>query len=178
MITIGNKEIIIKQGDITEEDSDAIVNPANERLQHGGGAAAAISQKGGPIVQKQSNEIINKIGFLPTGKAVITDSGNLPCKYIIHTVGPRMGEGNEARRLKKAIWNSLTLAELYNLDSVSLPAVSSGIFGFPKDQCVKILLRTSIEFLNQHDVTLKTIVMCNRDNLTYDLFVDEAKNYL
>lgn len=178
MINIGNKEIIIKQGDITEEASDAIINPANQHLQHGGGAAAAICQKAGPILQKQSNEIIKKIGLLPTGKAVITDSGNLLCKYVIHTVGPRMGEGNEAKKLKKAIWSSLTLSELYNLASVSLPAVSSGIFGFPKDQCAKILLQTSIEFLNQQDLTLTTIVMCNRDRETYQLFVEEAKKYL
>lgn len=178
MIIIKEKQILIRQGDITEESSDAIVNPANELLQHGGGAAAAISQRGGPIVQKQSYEIIDKIGILPTGKAVITDSGNLPCKYIIHTVGPRMGEGAEDIKLRKAVWSSLTLAELYNLVSISLPAISSGIFGFPKDRCAEILLKTCIEFLNQQDITLKTIVMCNRDKGTYDLFINEAKKYL
>lgn len=178
MIIIGEKQIIIKQGDITEENTDAIVNPANRQLRHGGGAAYAISQKGGPLVQEQSNKIISKIGFLPTGKAVITDSGNLPCKYIIHTVGPRMGEGNEPEKLESSVWSALILAELYNLQSISLPAISSGIFGFPKEQCAEILLQKAVEFLKQPNIHLSTIIMCNRDRDTYSILIEKAKNYL
>jgi len=149
VIQINNRKIIIKQGDITEETSDAIVNAANQQLFHGGGVAAAIVRKGGAVIQQQSREIIKKIGFVPTGKAVITDSGKLPCKFVIHTVGPRMGEGNEDAKLRSAIWNALTLADLYNLKSISMPAVSSGIFGFPKDRCAKILIQTAVDFFEQ-----------------------------
>jgi O-acetyl-ADP-ribose deacetylase len=173
MITSKGKQIMIKKGDITEEKVDAIVNPANGQLIHGGGAAKAIVTKGGDEIQRESNLIIRKTGMIPTGKAVITGSGKLPCKFIIHTVGPKMGEGSEEIKLKKAIWSALTLAELYNLETVSMPAVSSGIFGFPKDKCADILLKTSAEFFDLKDINLKTIIMCNRDDETYNIFLQK-----
>lgn len=172
------KQIIIKKGDITEEKVDAVVNPANGQLIHGSGAAKAIVTKGGDEIQRESNVIIRKTGMIPTGKAVITGSGKLPCKFIIHTVGPKMGEGREKTKLKNAIWSALTIAELYNLESVSMPAVSSGIFGFPKDECADILLTTAAEFLDQKEINLKTIIMCNNDDDTYNIFLqkyDEIK---
>ncbi|WP_333861119.1 macro domain-containing protein [Clostridium sp.] len=178
MIQIGSKKILIKRGDITKEDSDAIVNPANSALQHGGGAALAISRAGGPKIQSDSNELIKKIGNLPVGKAVITYGHNLNCNFVIHTVGPIMGEGNEDEKLKKAIKNVLNLAESYNLNSISIPAVSSGIFGFPKERCAKILLETSVEFLKREDIDLKTIIMCNHDEQTTDLFLKEELKYV
>ncbi|OFI06954.1 O-acetyl-ADP-ribose deacetylase [Clostridium acetireducens DSM 10703] len=167
---IKDKEIIIKKGDITEETSDAIVNPANSHLMHGGGAARAIAVKGGNQIDKESREIIKKIKYIPVGKAVITNNGNLKCKYVIHTVGPRMGEGNEDEKLKNAVWNSLTLADLYNLESISLPAISSGIFGFPKDRCAEILLSTSMKFLKEKNTSIKKIIMCNFDEETCNIF--------
>lgn len=178
MIKIGNKKIIIKKGDITKEDSDAIVNPANNSLQHGGGAAAAIVKAGGIQIQEDSNNLINKIGLLPTGKAVITYGHNLKAKFIIHTVGPIMGEGNESQKLKKAVKSVLNLAESYNLRSISIPAISSGVFGFPKDKCAKILLETSVEFFKLNDINLKMITMCNHDTETYNIFLNEEKHYL
>ncbi|CUH95390.1 hypothetical protein P22_1460 [Propionispora sp. 2/2-37] len=177
MIKIGKKTIIIKQGDITAESTDAIVNPANSKLQHGGGAARAISVKGGAEIQKQSNDIIKKIGSVPVGKAVITDAGNLSCKFVIHTVGPRWGEGKEHEKLRKAIMSVLTLAELYNLKSVSIPAVSSGIFGFPKKDCAEILIKTAYRFLQQDEVGLEHIIMCNFDNETYQIFLQVGKKF-
>ncbi len=178
MIRVGeNKKIVIKKGDITAETTDAIVNPANSALAHGGGAAAAIVRKGGKEIQEESNAIIKKIGSVPVGKAVITHSGKLPCKFVIHTVGPRWGEGDEPEKLKRAVWNSLTLAELYNLKSVSMPAISSGIFGFPKDKCAEILLSTAIEFLKQPGVGLDTVVMCNFDDETYNIFLEKEKMF-
>lgn len=177
MISVGKKAIGIKQGDITAENTDAIVNPANSRLQHGGGAARAIAVKGGPEIQKQSNDIIKRIGFVPVGKAVLTDAGNLPCKFVIHTVGPQWGEGNEHEKLRKAIISVLTLAELYNLKSVSMPAISSGIFGFPKTDCAKILIETAYQFLQQDGVGLEHIVMCNFDEETYQIFLREEKRF-
>lgn len=178
MIKIKDKRVLIKKGDITQEDSDAIVNPANDTLQHGGGAAAAIVRAGGIEIQLDSDKLIRNIGLLPTGKAVITYGHNLQAKFIIHTVGPKMGEGNEENKLKKSVLNVLNLAESYNLKSISIPAISSGIFGFPKERCAEILLEICVQFLNRDDVDLKTIVMCNHDEETYNIFLEKEKYYL
>ena len=175
MTKIGNRHLLVKKGDITEETTDAIVNPANGRLMHGGGAARAIAVKGGSEIQRQSNEIIKRIGILPTGKSVITEAGLLPCKFVIHTVGPQIGEGDEAAKLKKAVLNSLRIADLYNLKSISMPAISSGIFGFPKPECAKILLETAAEFLQQSDISIKEVVMCNYDDETFQIFLRQEK---
>ncbi len=178
MIRIGDKVILIKQGDITAETTDAIVNPANSQLLHGGGAARAIVVKGGPVIEEQSRRLIDRIGEVPTGKAVVTDAGRLPCKFIIHTVGPVWGEGDEPEKLRRAVWNVLTLAELYNLRSVSMPAISSGAFGFPKPLCAEILLATAVEFLKQPAVRLDEVVMCNHDRQTTEIFLAAARSVL
>ena len=175
MIRIGDKVILIKQGDITAETTDAIVNPANSQLLHGGGAARAIAVKGGPVIEEQSRRLIDRIGEVPTGKAVMTDAGRLACKFIIHTVGPVWGEGDEPEKLRRAVWNVLTLAELYNLRSVSMPAISSGVFGFPKPLCAEILLATAAEFLKQPAVSLNEVVMCNHDRQTTEIFMAAAR---
>ncbi|KEI01768.1 Appr-1-p processing protein [Clostridium botulinum] len=178
MIKIGDKEIIIKKGDITNESSDAIVNASNGMLKHAGGVAAAIVKKGGREVQEESNKIVRKEGIIPTGGAVITKGYNLPCKYIIHAVGPRMGEGDEEIKLKNAILSALCLAEQHNLKSLSVPAVSSGIFGFSKERCANILINTAIQFLNTSAKSLKRIIMCNLDDETYKVFLNEEKKIL
>ncbi|AYF54295.1 macro domain-containing protein [Clostridium botulinum C] len=178
MIKIGNKEIVIKKGDITNESSDAIVNAANGMLKHVGGVAAAIVKKGGREVQEESNKIVRKEGIIPVGGAVITRGYKLPCKYIIHTVGPRMGEGDEEIKLKNAILSALCLAEQHNLKSLSIPAVSSGIFGFPKERCANILINTAIEFLKTSAKSIERIIMCNFDDKTYEVFLNEEKKIL
>ena len=177
MIHIDGKNISIKQGDITAETTDAIVNPANSQLLHGGGAARAIAVKGGPVIEEQSRRLIERIGEVPTGKAVMTDAGRLPCKFVIHTVGPVWGEGDEPEKLRRAVWNVLTLAELYNLRSVSMPAISSGVFGFPKPLCAEILLATAAEFLKQPAVKLSEVVMCNHDRQTTEIFMAAARSF-
>ncbi len=139
-----NKSIIkLIKGDITEQDTDAIVNAANAQLILGGGVAGAIRRKGGPKIQEECN----KIGGTYVGGAVITTGGNLKAKHVIHAVGPRMGEGNEDEKLKNATINSLKLADEHNLKSISFPAISTGIFGFPIDRCAKIMLSNTIEYL-------------------------------
>lgn len=174
MIRLGDKVIRIKQGDITAETSDAIVNPANSALLHGGGAALAIARAGGPVINEQSQSLIRRIGEVPVSKAVMTDAGRLPCKFVIHTVGPIWGEGDEPAKLRRAIWNVLTLAELYNLRSISIPAVSSGIYGFPKPLCAEILLDTARTFLLQPGIALTEVVMCNFDAATVKIFEQQA----
>ncbi len=167
---IGNKTLRLVQGDITERDVDAIVNAANSHLQHGGGVAGAIVKKGGNIIQEESD----RIGFTPVGTAVITGAGRLPSKFVIHAVGPRMGEGDEDNKLKSAVNSTLVLANERNLRSVSLPAISSGVFGFPKDRCARILVGESASFLKKHsDVSLDVIEFCIYDDLTLGHFRKE-----
>lgn len=162
-IRMSNDKIIrLIKGDITDQNVDVVVNPANSYLKHGGGVAGAIVRKGGKIIQTESD----KIGFVPVGSSVITTSGELPCQAIIHTVGPKMGEGNEDIKLSKSIHSSLSLASENSYKSISIPAISSGIFGFPKDRCANILLDESIKFLENNKTSLQTIEFCIIDNET------------
>jgi O-acetyl-ADP-ribose deacetylase len=172
-IRISNDKIIIRliEGDITDQNVDVIVNPANSYLKHGGGVAGAIVRKGGKIIQTESD----KIGFVPVGSSVITTSGELPCQAIIHTVGPKMGEGNEDFKLSKSIHSSLSLASYNSYKSISIPAISSGIFGFPKDRCANILLDESIKFLQNNNTSLETIEFCIIDDETLFHFKNKFK---
>ena len=171
-IRMSNDKIIrLIKGDITDQNVDVIVNPANSGLKHGGGVAGAIVRKGGKIIQRESD----KIGFVPVGASVITTSGELPCQAIIHTVGPQMGEGNEDFKLSKSIHSSLSLASDNSYKSISIPAISSGIFGFPKDRCANILLDESMRFLQNNNTTLETIEFCIIDNETLFHFKNKFK---
>jgi len=167
---VGKGVLWLVQGDITGREVDAIVNAANAHLQHGGGVAGAIVRKGGHIIQEESD----KIGFTPVGSAVITDAGTLPARFVIHAVGPRMGEGDEDSKLKSAVSRSLLLASEKQLNSISLPAISSGIFGFPRDRCAKILVAAAADFLKEHqESTLEKIEFCIYDDLTLGYFKKE-----
>lgn len=171
--TIQRKTLRLVQGDITERDVDAIVNAANSRLQHGGGVAGAIVKKGGQIIQEESN----KIGFVPVGRAAITTAGKLPAKFVIHAVGPRMGEGDEVNKLKSAVLSSLRLASEKRLKSISIPAISSGIFGFPKDRCADILVSESVKFLEENKgISLSIVEFCIYDDTTLSHFKKEFDN--
>jgi O-acetyl-ADP-ribose deacetylase len=183
-IKIDNKKILrLVNGDITERNVDAIVNAANSYLKHGGGVAAAIVRKGGTIIQEESDRIVTSRGLVPVGSAVITTAGKLPCKAVIHTVGPRMDEGNEDYKLRKAVRSSLLLASEKGFRTISMPAISSGIFGFPKDKCANILVEESKNFLqgnndnrsnnNALSTTLVIIEFCVFDAETLDYFENE-----
>ncbi|MFL6471493.1 MAG: macro domain-containing protein [Nitrososphaeraceae archaeon] len=182
-----NRILRLVKGDITERNVDAIVNAANSYLKHGGGVAAAIVRKGGTIIQKESDKIITARGLVPVGSAVITTAGKLPCKAVIHTVGPRMGEGNEDYKLRKSVRSSLLLASERGFKSISMPAISSGIFGFPKDRCAKILVEESKTFLqdSNNDNTstnntiskLDIIEFCIFDNETLVCFKNQFDNF-
>ncbi len=164
---VGSKTLRLVLGDITGRDVDAIVNAANSHLQHGGGVAGAIVRKGGQVIQDESD----KIGFVPVGNAAITTAGKLPARFVIHAVGPRMGEGDEDNKLKDAVINSLKLASEHGLKSISMPAVSSGIFGFPKDRCAKILVSGAKGFLKDNpDTSLEIVEFCIFDEQTLGHF--------
>jgi O-acetyl-ADP-ribose deacetylase (regulator of RNase III) len=170
-----NKILRLVNGDITERNVDVIVNAANSYLKHGGGVAAAIVRKGGAIIQEESDRIGG--GFVPVGSAVITSAGKLPCKAVIHTVGPRMGERDEDNKLLKAVQSTLVLAAEKEFKSISIPAISSGIFGFPKDKCAKILVQESERFLKHNNTcSIDIIEFCIFDNETLDCFKNELTN--
>jgi O-acetyl-ADP-ribose deacetylase len=169
-VDIANSVLELLDGDITEMDTDAIVNAANAQLIHGGGVAGVISRKGGPTIQQECD----KIGPTFVGGAVITTAGKLKAKYVIHAVGPRMGEGNEDNKLKNAALNSLKLADKYNLKSISFPAISAGIFGFPIDRCAGIMLRTTIDYLKAK-TGLKKVVFCLFGGDSYTVFEKQLK---
>ena len=167
-----------RQGDLTLEPVDAIVNAANEDLQHGGGVAGAIVRRGGFVIQEESERWVRKHGSLPTGEVAVTGAGRLPCRYVIHAVGPvwRGGGQGEEALLRQATTNSLLKAEELKLRSIALPAISSGIFGFPKERCAQIMLAAALDFCAQRpDSTLREIRFTNIDAPTVDLFTAEVE---
>ena len=142
-IQLEGTQLELIEGDITELEVDAVVNAANEDLQLGSGVAGAIREKGGPSIQEECD----RIGSTPVGTAVLTGGGNLTARHVIHAVGPRMGEGDEDRKLASAIRSSLALADRHGLKSIALPAISTGTFGFPVDRCARILLTEVYRYL-------------------------------
>ena len=170
MLRVGGSIIELVKGDITELEVDAIVNAANSRLKMGGGVAGAILRKGGWSIQEECD----KIGYCPVGGAVITGAGRLKARYVIHAVGPRMGEGDEDRKLRDATLNSLKLAEEHGVRSIAFPAISTGIFGFPKDRCAKIMLRTAADYLKAGS-GIEKVIFCLYDDETYQIFAEELK---
>jgi O-acetyl-ADP-ribose deacetylase len=162
---INNTTLELIRGDITDQATDAIVNAANAALQMGGGVAGAIRRRGGPAIQEECN----RIGGTYVGGAVITTGGNLAAKYVIHAVGPVHGDDHEDEKLKDATLNSLKLADKNNLKSMTFPAISTGIFGFPKDHCATIMLSITIAYL-EGPTGLQKVVYCLYDKKTLELF--------
>ncbi|MEW9492319.1 MAG: ADP-ribose-binding protein [Candidatus Aramenus sulfurataquae] len=133
------------KGDITEVEADAIVNAANSYLQHGGGVALAIVRKGGYEIQRESDEYVRRHGPVPVGDVAVTSAGRLKAKYVIHAVGPRYGvEGEE--KLESAVRRSLEKAEELGLKSIALPAISTGIYGYPYEICARLTAKVLKEF--------------------------------
>jgi O-acetyl-ADP-ribose deacetylase len=167
--TVGNAVVELAVRDITEMDTDAIVNAANSRLSHGGGVAAAIARKGGPSIQEESDLWVAVRGAVPTGSCAITGAGNLAARYVIHTVGPRMGEGDEDLKLRLATLACLETAEKHNLRSIAFPAVSAGVFGFPMERCAAVMLETVLEFVRSRP-SIGRVVFCLIDRPACDIF--------
>ncbi len=153
---VNGKKISLVRGDLTEMAVDAIVNAANAHLQLGGGVAGAIRMKGGPSIQEECN----RIGPIKVGEAALTGGGNLKASHVIHAVGPVYGEGGEDEKLRNATLNSLKAASRKGLKSIAFPAVSTGIFGFPKDRCARIMLKTVSDFLKEQETSLTEVTFC------------------
>jgi O-acetyl-ADP-ribose deacetylase (regulator of RNase III) len=156
--------------DILGAPVDAIVNPANSGLSHGGGLAAVISDEAGPELDEQCDKIINKIGRIPVTLGVPTHAFNLPFKGIIHSVGPRMGDGDELEKLIKTITNALLIAEKKGWSSIAFPAIGTGIFGIPKALCAEAFQKAvPLYWENHSDSFINLILLC--------LTVDDFNNF-
>ena len=164
-IIVKNATIKIVQADITDLETDVIVNAANAQLILGGGVAGAIRRKGGPTIQEECN----KIGGTFVGGAVITSGGNLKAKRVIHAVGPRMGEGDEDSKLTNAVLNSLKLMDEHGLKTIAFPAISTGIFGYPIDRCAKIMIFSAKKYLSG-ETQIREVVFCLYSNSDYEVF--------
>lgn len=169
-VHVNGHTLELVEGDITELDTDAIVNAANAQLLLGGGVAGAIRRKGGPAIQSECA----KIGGTHVGGAVLTTGGDLKARHVIHAVGPRMGEGDEDQKLRNATENSLKVAEESGLKSIAFPAISTGIFGFPIHRCAEIMLKAAIEHL-KGEAALERVVFCLLGHSDYMVFAEGLK---
>jgi O-acetyl-ADP-ribose deacetylase (regulator of RNase III) len=148
---------------------DAVVNPANTGLTHGGGLAGQIVRRGGSVIQRESD----KLAPIGTGDAVITTAGTLPAKYVIHTAGPVQGEGREDEKIYRSFTSVLQLAATKKFCSIALPAVSTGIFGYPAEKCAKFMKKALYDFLEAENTTLKEVVVCLYEEEKYGIFLKE-----
>jgi O-acetyl-ADP-ribose deacetylase (regulator of RNase III) len=174
-VRINQGLLALVQGDITGEETDAIVNAANSRLRGGAGVDGAIHRAGGPSIMDECR----KIGGCPTGQAVITPGGNLKAKYVIHTVGPvyQGGTSGEADLLRSAYLSSLRLAAAKGLKSIALPAISTGVYSYPLAEAAHIALKTAVDYLRENtDIDLVRFVLYDRR--TYDVFAAELKKLI
>ena len=171
------QKLQLVQGDITVEKVDAIVNAANASLNHGGGVAAAISLKGGPQIQAESDAWIRQHGQVTHAEPALTGGGRLPARFVIHAVGPVWGEGNEDAKLLQAVLGSLKLADKQHLGSIALPAISTGIFRFPKERAAGVILKAIQDYLAQTPASGLTLVRLTLyDTPTLEAFLRKWKD--
>lgn len=169
---VSGVKVSVHKADLSNFPVDAVVNAANEGLQHFGGIAQALSKAGGSQIQRDSDDHVRKFGVLQTGEAVAMPAGLLPCKVIIHAVGPHISGSlsnfpQAARLLESAVLNSLRRAEEWGLKSVALPAISSGLFGYPLPQCADCIVRSVRWFCENSQVNfLKEVLLVNIDDRT------------
>jgi O-acetyl-ADP-ribose deacetylase (regulator of RNase III) len=165
---------LLVKGDITVEKVDAIVNAANSRLLHGGGVAAAIVRRGGSAIQEESDAWVRANGEVGHERPAVTGAGNLPCRAVIHAVGPVWGSGGEDGKLRSAIRGALEAAHERGFDSIAIPAVSTGIFGFPKERGARIILQAAEDFAAARpDTPLREIRVTILDDPTLEAFRQE-----
>ena len=170
-VKINQTSLVLVQGDITRERVDAIVNAANEGLMGGGGVDGAIHRAGGPAIMAECSAIRAKQGGCPTGQAVITTGGNLPAKYVIHTVGPiwRGGTAGEAELLASCYRESLRVAVEHSIKTIAFPSISTGVYGYPVAQAAVIALHAVKQLLAAHD-GLDEVRFVLFDDVTYDAY--------
>ena len=165
-----NKIVNVIKGDITKIEVDAIVNAANSSLLGGGGVDGAIHRAGGPAILEECRMIVARQGGCKTGEAVITTAGNIPAKYVIHTVGPvwNGGQKNEEQLLSNCYFNSLRLAVDNGCTRIAFPNISTGIYRFPKHLAAQISINAINQFL-ESDTTVKRITIVCFDDENFEL---------
>lgn len=170
------QELRIIHGDITESRLDAIVNAANAQLKHGGGVAGAIARRGGPQIQVESDAWIRQYGPVTHKQPAITSAGNLPCRHVIHAVGPIWGQGEEDRKLLDTVNGVLMLAANHGISSLAIPAISTGIFRFPKERAARLIFDAIVDFFNVNpDSSICTVELILFDEPGVRTFVTEWK---
>jgi O-acetyl-ADP-ribose deacetylase (regulator of RNase III) len=162
----------IVQGDITTDEVDAIVNAANEHLQHGGGVAWAIVRRGGNVIQDESDKWIKHHGTVSHANPAWTSGGALPAKYVIHAEVPVWVDGDEDKKLVDAVNGSLRVADELKCSSIAMPAISTGIFGFPKERAAGIIFSAIEKYFSSAQIsTLKTVRIVLFDDATIQPFL-------
>lgn len=168
-------KVCVWKADLTNFKVDAVVNAANVNLQHNGGLAHALCQAGGPQINEECKKLISLSGPLKTGDAVVTNAGNLPCKKVIHAVGPSLPPkpteamvSSAEKKLARAVWSILNAVEQHNFRSVAIPALSSGILNFPLKRCCYTIVSTLKKFVDQRSSASSplTINLVNNDRRT------------
>ncbi len=176
-ITINQAKLRIIQGDITNQDTDAIVNAANSSLVGGGGVDGAIHRAGGSAILEECKQVVARQGRLPTGKAVMTTGGNLKARHVIHTVGPIWygGDKGEPDLLASAYQESLRLAMENQLSSISFPSISTGVYGYPVDKAARVAIRVVIASLRQGVTSVREVVFVLFDSQTLRTYSSALK---
>jgi O-acetyl-ADP-ribose deacetylase len=171
-VKVGQSILELAEGDITRQDTDAIVNAANEALRPGGGVDGAIHRAGGPTIEAACR----RLGGCPTGEARITTGGNLKARYVIHTVGPVYQDGfqRESEFLASCYRESLQLASANGLKSIAFPSISTGVYGYPMKDAAKVALTTILDYLAQHpEIELVRCVLFGR--AAYEVYAEVLK---
>ena len=178
-LVVNKTRLVLIQGDITRQATDAIVNAANSGLMGGGGVDGAIHRAGGPAIMEECRRIRGKIGRLPAGQAVITTGGRLKARHVIHTVGPvwHGGTSGEAETLASAHRESLKLAAEKGLRSISFPAISTGAYGYPMEAAARIALDTAMDFAEQ-DSSLKKVGFVLFDSYSLQVYSDTLRELM
>lgn len=179
-VTVNQAKLVIIQGDITKQDTSAIVNAANSSLMGGGGVDGAIHGAGGPTILEECRQIVARQGHLPTGKAVMTAGGNLRARYVIHTVGPiwRGGDKGEPELLASAYQESLKLAMGNQLSSISFPSISTGAYGYPVDKASRVAIGVVIASLRHSVTSVKEVVFVLFDSQTFRAYSSVLKEII
>ena len=164
-------KIVIKQGDITDIEVDAIVNAANTRLLLGSGVAGAIRRKGGDLIQRECD----KIGSIPLGKAIVTGAGKLKAKFVIHAAGMHLGRGVCEESLREATKNSLLRADENGVNTIAFPAIGTGIGGFPTNKCAQVMIDIVVEYLKNEKTGIEKVYFVLFDMETYKVFNDNLR---
>lgn len=164
-VNINKSKLTLVVGDITKQEVDAVVNAANSSLMGGGGVDGAIHRAAGPKLHEECMEIVKKQGGCPTGEAVITSGGNMPAKYVIHTVGPIWygGNANEPELLANCYKNSLKLAVKNGIKTVAFPSISTGAFGYPVEKAAVTAIKSVKDFLENNNEIYEVIFVLFND---------------